>query len=78
MDMEEAAQGLVQKLIELGAQGYYIPAFMIRGQKIYTQEIGNVNPKTASSMLMYLFDQKTKEVKNYEQGKERTRSRRSH
>lgn len=78
MDLEQAGQALVDALLALGVKGYYVPIFILKGEKIYTQEIGNVNPKTASSMMMYLFDQKTKEVEKHEQRKQRARRRRNH
>lgn len=77
MDMEQATQDLVAALTALGAQGYYVPVFVIKGNKIYTQEIGNVNPRMSSSLLMYLLDQKAQEALNHgEKGKRTCRSRR--
>lgn len=70
IELEKLSADLYAKIVkELKVKGTYGVVFALDGEKIYTQEFGNVNPKTAGDMLVYLLDQKAKEIAENEQAK---------
>ncbi len=72
INMEASMQEIVETLVN-GQEGvgYYLPLFIIKDKKVFVQEIGNIDKTLVCELLMYLFDQKTKEPNN---GKERQSS----
>ena len=66
--LEKQSTEIAEMLIKNKVNGYYGVIFALDGEKIYTQELGNVNINTAAKLLTNILDHKVKEITSH--GKE--------